>query len=77
MKEEILKIIPDFFDYYLDWEIKEYDSVDEFIVAKLEYEIDLYKDWKEEGFENQQKVSYINKKNIRMVNGLLKRYYNK
>ena len=50
---------------------------EEDLIYTLEHEIDLYKNWKEEGFKNQQEVSYINKNNIRKVNGLLKRYYNK
>lgn len=79
MKKEIIKeiekIIPDFRQYYLDWEFKEMTEED--LIYALENEIDLYKNWKEEGFRNQQEVSYINKNNIRKVNGLLKRYYNK
>ena len=73
--KEIEKIIPDFRQYYLDWEFKEMTEED--LIYTLEHEIDLYKNWKEEGFRNQQEVSYINKNNIRKVNGLLKRYYNK
>ena len=73
--KEIEKIIPDFRQYYLDWELKEMTEED--LIYTLEHEIDLYKNWKEEGFRNQQEVSYINKNNIRKVNGLLKRYYNK
>ena len=73
--KEIEKIIPNFRQYYLDWEFKEMTEED--LIYTLEHEIDLYKNWKEEGFRNQQEVSYINKNNIRKVNGLLKRYYNK
>ena len=73
--KEIEKIIPDFRQYYLDWELKEMTEED--LIYTLEHEIDLYKNWKEEGFRNQQEVSYINKNNIRKVNRLLKRYYNK
>ena len=73
--KEIEKIIPDFRQYYLDWEFKEMTEED--LIYTLEHEIYLYKNWKEEGFRNQQEVSYINKNNIRKVNGLLKRYYNK
>lgn len=77
IEKEVKKIIPDFFDYYLDWEIKEeYESIEDFVISTLEHEIELYKDWEEEAFRNQQEVSYINKNNIRKVNGLLKRYYN-
>ena len=50
---------------------------EENLIYILEHEIYLYKNWKEEGFRNQQEVSYINKNNIRKVNSLLKKYYNK
>lgn len=76
LKEEIINIIPNFFDYYLSTDITDYDSINDFIVSTLEHEIDLYKNYKEEGFKDKQKVSYINKSNIKKVNGLLKRYYN-
>ena len=58
-------------------DIATYEMTEEDLIYTLEHEIDLYKNWKEEGFKNQQEVSYINKNNIRKVNGLLKRYYNK
>lgn len=73
--KEIEKIIPDFRQYYLDYEFEE--MAEEDLIYTLEHEIDLYKNWKEEGFRNQQEVGYINKNNIRKINGLLKRYYNK
>lgn len=77
LKDEVEKIIPCFFCYYLEWEIKEdYESLEEFVISTLEHEVELYKDWKEEGFKNQQEVSFVNKTNVRKVNGLLKRYYN-
>ena len=75
LEKEIEKIIPDFRQYYLDREFEEMTEED--LIYTLEHEIDLYKNWKEEGFRNQQEVSYINKNNIRKINGLLKRYYNK
>lgn len=73
--KEIEKIIPDFRQYYVDCEFEEMTEED--LIYTLEHEIDLYKNWKEEGFRNQQEVSYINKNNIRKINGLLKRYYNR
>ena len=75
MLQEIEKIIPDFRQYYLVGEFEEMTETD--LIYTLEHEIYLYKNWKEEGFRNQQEVSYINKNNIRKINGLLKRYYNK
>lgn len=42
MKEQILKIIPNFFQYYLKEDIEEYESVDEFIIYTLEHELYLY-----------------------------------
>lgn len=75
MLQEIEKIIPDFRQYYLVGEFE--GMTEEDVIYTLEHEIYLYKNWKEEGFKNQQAVSYINKNNIRKINGLLKRYYNK
>ena len=74
MKKEITKIIPDWEKYYLTSDVEQMTSED--IVGILEHEIDLYNNWKEEGFKDKQKVSYINKHNIRKVKGLLTRYYN-
>ena len=70
---EIVKIIPDFKGYYLEWELNEMSDSD--LIYTLEHEIDLYKNWKIEGFHDSN-VSYINKDNIRKISGLLKRYYN-
>lgn len=75
LEKGIEKIIPGFRQYYLYREFEEMTEED--LIYTLEHEIDLYKNWKEEGFRNQQEVSYINKNNIRKINGLLKRYYNK
>ena len=66
---EIEKIIPDFRQYYLDREFKEMTEED--LIYILEHEIYLYKNWKKEGFRNQQEVSYINKNNIRKLCYLL------
>lgn len=71
--KEIIKIIPDFKEYYLEWELNEMNDSD--LIYELEHEIDLYKNWKIEGFRDNN-ISYINKYNIRKINGLLKRYYN-
>ena len=69
---EIVKIIPDFKEYYLEWELNKMSDND--LLYTLEHEIDLYKNWKVEGFKDNN-ISYINKDNIRKINGLLKRYY--
>lgn len=76
LEKEVVKIIPDFFEYYLQDDIEDYEDVDDFIISNLEHEIDLYKDWKAEGFECQEDVSYIKKTNIKKVERLLKKYYN-
>lgn len=75
LEKEVVKIIPDFFEYYLSDYMLEYDNIDDFIISNLEHEIDLYKDWKAEGFECQEDVSYIKKTNIKKVERLLKKYY--
>lgn len=75
MKEKVLKIIPDFFKYYLETDIEEYESEDQFIIYTLEHEIDIYDNYKEYGFKSRQGISYINKDNVRKVKNLLKWYY--
>lgn len=75
LERKVLKIIPDFFGYYLEDDIEEYESREEFIISTLEWEMDLYKDWEEEGFNNQEEVSYIKKINVKRVKNLLKTYY--
>lgn len=78
IEEEVKKIIPDFFEYYLDWEIKgEYESIEDFVISTLEHELDLYDNWKVEGFKNQQEVSYIKKENVKEVRKLIREYYKK
>ena len=76
LKKEVVKIIPDFFEYYLHDDMLDYNNIDDFIISNLEHEIDLYKDWKDEGFKCQEDVSYIKKTNIKKVVRLLKNYYN-
>ena len=77
MKERVLKIIPDFFQYYLKEDVREYDSEDEFIVYTLEHELYLYENWKEEGYKDKDKegVSYINKDNAKKIKRLISSYY--
>ena len=75
MKERVLKIIPDFFQYYLREDIREYDSEDEFIVYTLEHELYLYENYKEEGYKNREEISYIKKGNIKKIRELISSYY--
>ena len=55
--KEIEKLIPDFRQYYLEWEFEEMSAED--LVYSLEHEMDLYRNWKEEGFHSKDKVSNI------------------
>ncbi len=73
--KEIEKIIPDFRQYYLDWEFEEMSEED--LIYTLEHELDLYDNWKVEGFKNQQEVSYIKKENVKEVRKLIREYYKK
>ena len=75
MKGQVLKIIPDFFQYYLKEDVREYDSEDEFIVYTLEHELYLYENWKEEGYKDKEEVSYINKDNVKKIKRLINSYY--
>ena len=75
MKKELLKIIPDFDKYFLidEWQ----DMTDSDICYKIKHEIELYYNYKKQGFNSkEQATKIINKNNIRKINGLLKRYYN-
>lgn len=75
LEQKLLKVIPDFFEYYLPYDIEEYDSRDEFIISRLEHELDMYTNYKEYGFNDKQKVSYINKDNVNKIKNLLNWYY--
>jgi len=75
MKEQILKIIPNFFQYYLKEDIEEYESEDEFIIYTLEHELYLYENWKKEGYKNKEEISYIKKENVKKIKNLINCYY--
>ena len=75
MEERVLKIIPDFFQYYLREDVREYDREDDFIVYTLEHELYLYENWKEEGYKDKEGVSYIKKDNVKKVRELISSYY--
>lgn len=55
--KEIEKLIPDFRQYYLEWEFEEMTAED--LVEALEHEMDLYRNWKEEGFYSKDEASNI------------------
>ena len=75
MKEQVLKIIPDFFQYYLREDVREYDNEDEFIAYTLEHELYLYENWKEEGYKDREEISYIKKDNVKKIKRLINSYY--
>ena len=75
MKEQILKIIPNFFQYYLKEDIEEYESEDEFIIYTLEHELYLYENWKQEAYKNKEEISYIKKENVKKIKDLINCYY--
>ena len=71
---EIQKLIPDFKEYYLEWEFEEM-SAEELIYA-LEHELDLYRNWKEEGFNSKESVSnMVNMCGARRMQPLINRCY--
>ena len=77
LEKQVLKVLPDFFDYYLELDIKEYETKDDFIIYTLEHEIDMYSNCLRYGFkkEEKEKVSFINKSNINAIKRILNAYY--
>ena len=77
LEKEILKVIPDFYEYYLKDDIKEFDNKEDFIVTTVEHELDMYVNCIEYGYskEDKEKVSYINKSNFRKIKNIILKYY--
>lgn len=87
LKDDVLKIDKDWFMYFIgqeDYElgekidkynpIEEWDTLNEWIISELEHELDIYYEWKEEGFKTP--FSWVNKNNIKKVKRVLDNYYN-
>lgn len=78
LKKEVLKVLPDFYDYYLLSDIEDWESEEDFIIATLEHEIDMYINYKDYGYnkKDKERISYINKTNLKSIENILKKYLN-
>lgn len=67
LKKEVLKVLPDFYKYYLLSDIEDWESEEDFIFATLEHEIDMYINYEDYGFneKDKERISYINKTNLK------------
>lgn len=74
LKDAVLRIDPDFMEYWFTDDRDYYDSLNEYLVSHLEHEIDIY----EEELEDPGSTvgSWINKNNKRKVERILDNYYN-
>ena len=78
LKKEVLKVLPDFYEYYLLSDIEDCESEEDFIFGTLEHEIDMYINYKDYGYneKDKERISYINKTNLKSIEKILKKYLN-
>ena len=78
LKKEVLKVLPDFYEHYLPSDIEDWESEEDFIFGTLEHEVDMYINYKDYCFnkKDKEKVSYINKTNLKSIEKILKKYLN-
>lgn len=72
LEKEILKVLPDFYEYYLKSDIEEFDNKEDFIIYTIEHEIDIYINC---NYEYKEQVSYINKTNLQKIKRIISKYY--
>lgn len=73
MKDAVLKIDPDFMNYSFMDDREEWNSLNEYLIYHLEHELDIYYEWKEEGFDKP--FSWVQKNNIAKVKRIIDNYY--
>lgn len=78
LKKEVLKVLPDFYKYYLPSDIEDWESEEDFIISTLEHEIDMYINYKDYCYneKDKERISYINKTNLKSIEKILKKYLN-
>ena len=78
LKKEVLKVLPDFYEYYLSSDIEDWESEEDFIFGTLEHEVDMYVNYEDYCLnkKDKEKVSYINKTNLKRIEKILKNYLN-
>lgn len=73
LKDAVLKIDKDFMNYSGMDDIDEWDTLNDYFIYHLEHELDIYYEWKEEGFDKP--FSWVTKDNIAKVKRVIKNYY--
>ena len=74
LKDAVLKIDKDFMNYAGFDDVDEWETLNDYFIYHLEHELDIYYEWKEEGFKTP--FSWVTKKNIRKVKRVIDNYYN-
>lgn len=72
--DDVLKIDPDFMKYSSMDDRDEWDTLNDYLIYHLEHELDIYYEWKEEGFKKP--FSWVQKENINKVKRVIDNYYN-
>ena len=73
LKEEVLKLYPDFMNYAGFDDVEEWNTLDDYFIYHLEHELDLYYDWKEEGYS--EPFSLVQKDKLAKVKRIINNYY--
>lgn len=73
LKDAVLRIDKDFMNYAGFDDIEEWDTLNDYFIYHLEHELDLYYDYKEEGYESP--CSWVQKSNIQKVKRIINNYY--
>lgn len=74
LKDAVLKIDKDFMNYAGFDDVDEWETLNDYFIYHLEHELDIYYEWKEEGFKTP--FSWVTKENIRKVKRVIDNYYN-
>ena len=53
LKDAVLKIDKDFMNYSCMDDLKEWETLNDYFIYHLEHELDIYYEWKEQGYDNQ------------------------
>lgn len=73
LKDAVLKIYPDFMKYAGFDDVDEWETLDDYFIYHLEHEVDLYYEWKEEGFTTP--YSLVQKDQLTKVKRIIDNYY--
>ena len=72
------KEVPDLYEYYVPSDIEDWENEEDFIFDTLEHEVDIYTNYKDYCFneKDKERISYINKTNLKSIEKILKKYLN-